>query len=1289
MNNLLMWVAGLLALVLCALFAVPPLIDWNQYRGVFEEEVSRLLGREVRVGGRVSLRILPVPYVGFEKVRIADAPGIPGTFMRAERFTVLLSVPPLLRGIIEARQLEIDSPVVRLRFDENGGGNWQTLEVRQKELAFVPSDIALQSARIRDGRLLFENHTGQSVASLDGITGELAAGTLQGPYKFIGAATWAGARHELRVSTAAADSDGGVRLKLTAESTASRARHTIDGRLSDLATVPKIVGQLTTRAPLMPAAAAAKGDSSFYDLRANVDLRPTSAQLNDITVSFDSAGRPQMLTGQARADWQDQLAVTGALNSKWIDLDAISRARTRQNPFMALQMLAGGAFDLAGTGRGRFDISIEQANLGSEVVSALRVRVTQAGDVVRVDRISAALPGRTQLRADGIVQSDDKGAAWSGHLLLRGASLKRFLAWARPDAVDVDGRAAGTFEFDGRVDWQPTAINFSQATATFAGGTLRGSLDYAWGKTRRLVIDGETARIDLTGIADDLLAPANLSALVASPPAAAADEAARLSRAIRTTDLLLRLRAGEIVASDRSLRDVDVSLTRTGDKVSFGRSKLTLEPGLALEVEGELTRRDGSPHWDLNGIVGVRQPQAFARFEELATLVAGDNALPSGFAKTQPLHVAFTSRSAGTGEAHRTVISADGMLRSDRLRFSFESSGPLASWRSQPMRLELKIDGRSNDTLAALLGWSGEVTAPQPESAAPASPSFLRLNASGNPSRRMIASATLAGGGSQLRLRARASAPGEGSALRWQGDGSVRADSAAQGIRSLAPKWARLVRATVPVAGRFEFAETAEGLVVEPVDVRVGKATLSGRVALRAAGEQRPRPSLRGRLEVDKVAGGAIIAALAGTTPPAPSSDAAPASTDYWSDQPFDLAGLTMLDVDVKVTAGSLALGHGLVLSKAAAAVAISDGNLALSRLSGELFGGRLDASASLRAAAAGAELELSASLDAAQLQRLTAAALRDRVAGRANLAMSAKGQALSPRALATALSGKGRLSLIDVTVPGLPLSSLSAVADAVVVGDITPDELTEKLRLEAERGAITVGSKDVALRLADGALRIEAFNGDGDSSAARNTTTIDVVAMLIDSEWRIDTRLVRSAKPNDEGRSAARVLPTVQVVYTGPLTGLSAIAPRIGTGDLQRELTVRRMEHDVKRLEELRREDESRARAETQRLRLQERQRIRALEEEARKRGQLAPSSGTVRRRGIGPRSYNSTGPAATQELSSGTLPPVTDPAAGQRATNLPPPPTSAAAAPAAVEAQPPPRRRRRKAYDPFAIDN
>ena len=114
MNNLLVYIGGFLIVVLAALFGLPYVVDWNGYRGVFEEEASRMLGREVRVQGNVSLRLLPSPYVHAEKLRIGGAIGeqTGRPLFRADGFTMWLSVPPLLKGIVEARDAQIVKPVL-------------------------------------------------------------------------------------------------------------------------------------------------------------------------------------------------------------------------------------------------------------------------------------------------------------------------------------------------------------------------------------------------------------------------------------------------------------------------------------------------------------------------------------------------------------------------------------------------------------------------------------------------------------------------------------------------------------------------------------------------------------------------------------------------------------------------------------------------------------------------------------------------------------------------------------------------------------------------------------------------------------------------------------------------------------------------------------------------------------------------------------------------------------------------------------------------------------------------
>ena len=115
MNNVLIGLGVLVVAALAALFAVPHFVDWNRYRGVFEEEASRIVGRDVRVSGPVNLRLLPAPYFSFEKVRIADSDtGSGQPFFRAESVTIWLSVAPLARGVVEASEIELKQPELRL-----------------------------------------------------------------------------------------------------------------------------------------------------------------------------------------------------------------------------------------------------------------------------------------------------------------------------------------------------------------------------------------------------------------------------------------------------------------------------------------------------------------------------------------------------------------------------------------------------------------------------------------------------------------------------------------------------------------------------------------------------------------------------------------------------------------------------------------------------------------------------------------------------------------------------------------------------------------------------------------------------------------------------------------------------------------------------------------------------------------------------------------------------------------------------------------------------------------------
>jgi len=171
MSNFFVALAVFIITVVGALFTVPYFIDWNGYRGVFEEEASRLLDREVRVGGAVNLHLLPTPYFRFEKVRIADASvNLEEPFFRTDSVTVKLSVPPLLRGAVEAHEIEFQRPVLRLALNDKGGWNWQTFGQVLSNAPYLPTNVALTSLKIKDGVLAVHGTNGAERARIEGST---------------------------------------------------------------------------------------------------------------------------------------------------------------------------------------------------------------------------------------------------------------------------------------------------------------------------------------------------------------------------------------------------------------------------------------------------------------------------------------------------------------------------------------------------------------------------------------------------------------------------------------------------------------------------------------------------------------------------------------------------------------------------------------------------------------------------------------------------------------------------------------------------------------------------------------------------------------------------------------------------------------------------------------------------------------------------------------------------------------------------------------------------------------
>ena len=316
MNSFLLALTALLILVLSALFAAPLFIDWNDYRPAFETQASKLLGRQVKVGGNVHLVLLPAPELRFDDVKVADEKGnLDKPLLEARSFEAWLNFGALLSGTIEARKIAIVDPVLRLDIRNDGSGNWSDVGRRGVAVPFAPKEVVMLDAISVSGGRIEISRGGSPRLTLTDIAGEASAASLSGPYKVKATYTYEDRTQELRFSTSAPDAAGLFRIKSALSDPERNTTYMLDGDVAGLAAQPSYDGTIVVRvtnaasgaepdAEPAPAeqdqgqettASAPAGTASFFELKGPLKATPDHAELPTFDLTVHANGRPQIL----------------------------------------------------------------------------------------------------------------------------------------------------------------------------------------------------------------------------------------------------------------------------------------------------------------------------------------------------------------------------------------------------------------------------------------------------------------------------------------------------------------------------------------------------------------------------------------------------------------------------------------------------------------------------------------------------------------------------------------------------------------------------------------------------------------------------------------------------------------------------------------------------------------------------------------------------------------------------------------------------------------------------------
>jgi uncharacterized protein involved in outer membrane biogenesis len=1221
MRRALVILGVLVFAALAGLFAVPAMIDWDRYRGAIEEEASRLAGREVRIGGQINVRLLPVPYIHIGRLRIADTTAAIGEpLFKADALTVWLALSPLVSGAIEARRVELTAPVLNLVLDGNGSGNWASLTSRAGgEAAPLPPRVTFDDIKVSDGALVIREPNGNIKSQFQKIAGNISAAALEGPYRVnltyaeapdarAGTAASQSARdtRELRLSTARQDPDGSVRFKGTVRVPTRNQSWAIDATAHDLLGRLRIDGSLTARTPFVrsdPVEARNRtATPAMVEIKSTLKADTASAELSDLTLTLDADNKPQLAQGAAKFTWRKETTAEILINARWIDVDRIlgTDANTASTATLA-RIISGLGDALPGTDQLRALLLLDQATLNGDVISALKLDVQKSGaDGYDIREFSGNLPGSARLVLSGKLTPGAPETEFEGPLTLRGASFNRFVAWAGRGRQAPEIARDGPFALDGRLAVGPRRIAGQSIRLELPGGRLAG--DASWklaaaegdakagaGAALSLALDGPS--FDFGALLPSEPRPgALIKSLVTSlafPTAAPRADTIKAPGGLSSMDI--KLRFGRLATQAAVYHDVDAELAWDGRTWHVPRLKASGAAGWQVELEGGIASADDAdPAGTIAGV--VISPDRVALADLLAWLDVPATGLidPQRLDRISPLRLAGRLQLSPKGLPGATRLSLDGSLGENRLSATLTAPKRAATLTALPLEIDLTGDVPAITTLISQIapdGWSA------PAAGRIAMPARLTLSAVGSIGEGFETLAALDSPGARAELRGRLSTPA-GAMPELKGVVRLSAEDLANLVAATALGRSSGL-AGVPLVGRIGLQLSDKRLKLESDDLALADARVRGSIDLDFS---KTLKRLDARLSASRVdLSRALIPVLDERPLTAVTPEARAHTSSWWPEAPFDLDRLDGVEGTIAIDTPEFVIASGITLRAVRLESTIRQSALDIRLVEAAALGGKANARVSLAKAPAGAALKGNVRIDGAELADNTADGQPSPLSGRLQLSLDVTGAALTARGLIASLSGTGEVRLTDGVLSQLSPGAIVEASEAVLApqGSLAPGQLEKAVRERLGTERISLGRRRIPLAVADGHVRTAPIVAESKAGRVTGTTILDLDTQRVDSEWKIDGANV-APRPGAKPRGP---LPAVTVIWAGALVKLASLAPQVHVDALERELSVRRMEGEVDELERVRRLDEDRARQEAERQRTLEAERLKEVE--------------------------------------------------------------------------------------------
>jgi uncharacterized protein involved in outer membrane biogenesis len=501
----LFWIIPLAAvvLVIAVIITLPGLVASNEHRTAIESLASSLTGRDVHIGGKLSLALFPEPQLIAERITIS---GPDRETITAKSLTLEIAMDTLLRGHLTARSLTLQSPVIAFPWPLPGGA----------AAVAPPPWLATLHAQINDGQISLGSVAFQHV-NADLFTGADGAVSIAGSGTLL--------QQPVNLSLGLGPIGATGAAPLTIDGQDGNASLHVSGSFSAAST---LTGSLSLAAPGMAGTVPAGADPAYAQpvmATAGVTADPEEIELTNLRLTQGNG----VITGTARLE-----IASARVN---LVLAASNLTLPQTPPPISLPILNTLSIHVT--------LDADDPIFAGVLIPHLWTEASISGAGITITSLNAALPGNGafqlsgtidqngNLRGNASLNSDDLtalAAAFGGRLPVpaswRQASLNAALtgntgrlnlaslsgtigaAFIKGTAVLSPSAAGptlyGAVHFD-QLDltpltaaFRPAASTATQAAGSLSGGALSGGLEITAGRASLLGVPMTRLLIDAT-----------------------------------------------------------------------------------------------------------------------------------------------------------------------------------------------------------------------------------------------------------------------------------------------------------------------------------------------------------------------------------------------------------------------------------------------------------------------------------------------------------------------------------------------------------------------------------------------------------------------------------------------------------------------------------------------------------------------------------------------------------------------------------------------------------------------